>query len=294
MSKEINESEMIEIIDFVDDFNDENISKETEQLLTTFFTNVDDDSFFEGLDDTAETEYTCPLCQEIFLGKRAMRTHVSRYFKHICETCDKRYFRAKYLQTHLKNAHLPSKNLECPLCDKVFKAVNNLKQHLLLHSEARSFVCTFDGCDKAFKQKPGLQQHIRFMHNPNANFCRVCRKRVTNLEKHNENEHPNGTSSKRKKKTKKRAETKVLQESNQDDDTEYYYEQPTSKDSKENQTIKRRSTNTTAKVGPAKKLKMSSDEASDDDDELSATWKFDSDDENFKEQANEYAYVVLG
>lgn len=106
------------------------------------------------------------------------------------------------MKSHLKNAHLPSKDLECPLCHKLFKAVNNLKQHLLLHSEERSYVCDFEGCDKSFKQKPGLDQHIRVVHNANESFCKSCRKRVPNLKKHLSDIHPT-LSAKRKTETQK-------------------------------------------------------------------------------------------
>lgn len=130
-----------------------------------------------------------------------MKTHVRRYFKYSCNSCSKRYFRARHLQIHLKNAHLPSKKLECPICHKVFKAVNNLKQHLHLHSDERPYVCDYEGCDKSFKQKPGLQQHIRFMHNSNDTYCKTCRKRVPDLEKHMKENHPG--AAKRKKDTQK-------------------------------------------------------------------------------------------
>uniref|UniRef100_A0A336KNH8 CSON013813 protein n=1 Tax=Culicoides sonorensis TaxID=179676 RepID=A0A336KNH8_CULSO len=190
MEESLQDNEEIEIIDLEDDFIDRFVSRDLEAELTTMMELEDEeDSFLVDFNETAQTEYTCPLCKEIFVGKRAARDHVRRYFKYSCPTCHKRYFRDKYLQRHLKNAHLPAMNVKCPLCNKVFKAVNNLKQHLHLHSNELPYECGYEGCGKRFRQKPGLQQHIRYMHKRNENFCRICRKRVVDVHKHTERYH---------------------------------------------------------------------------------------------------------
>lgn len=113
------------------------------------------------------------------------------YNRYSCHKCPKRYFRAKYLQRHLKNSHLETKELTCPICNKTLKAVYNLKQHLLLHSDEKSYVCPFPNCTKAYKQKPGLDQHIRFIHKKYNSFCTICRRRVLNYVEHMKRIHPN-------------------------------------------------------------------------------------------------------
>lgn len=69
-------------------------------------------------DQTVQTMYACPICKEEFLGKEAIKIHVRTYFKFICDVCQKAYFREKYLKRHRMNAHLQSKELECPFCHK--------------------------------------------------------------------------------------------------------------------------------------------------------------------------------
>lgn len=140
-----------------------------------------DDSIEED-EPTLQTSYSCPVCKVSFIGKEAIKKHVRRYFKHVCEACEKSYFRARYLKRHLKNAHLESKQLVCPICTKELRAVNNLKQHLLLHSHERKFECPIESCKKRFKQKPGLQQHIRIHHKHEMKKeCPYCHALVVRL-----------------------------------------------------------------------------------------------------------------
>lgn len=135
-------------------------------------------------DRTMQTTYNCPICNEAFLGKEAIKNHVKRYYKYDCDVCKKIYFREKYLRRHRMNAHLESKQLVCPLCNKEFRAVYNLKQHLHLHSDEKTYVCTFEGCNKRFRQRPGLQQHVRLCHKAKMKLkCPYCDEDVLRLSK---------------------------------------------------------------------------------------------------------------
>lgn len=107
MKEESSEDEMIEILDLDSDFLDGYISDETEgefnriicvdktkknnfpllplAQLTEFyeFEDIVEDSFFKGLDETTVTEYCCPLCKELFIGRNQIKVHVRRYFKYV-------------------------------------------------------------------------------------------------------------------------------------------------------------------------------------------------------------------
>jgi len=49
--------------------------------------------------------------------------------------------------------------LKCAKCTKTFRTFQQLKQHMLVHSNIRKHSCHF--CDKTFKQQCHLQQHER-------------------------------------------------------------------------------------------------------------------------------------
>lgn len=141
-------------------------------------------------DCTIETRYACPICKQIFLGKDAIKEHIKKYYQYICDFCKKSYFRERYLKRHRMNAHLESKRLKCPLCPKEFRAVYNLKQHLHLHSDEKSYICMFEGCNKRYRQRPGLQQHIRRIHKENMKLiCPYCNEEVLLLSSHIRKQH---------------------------------------------------------------------------------------------------------
>ena len=50
----------------------------------------------------------------------------------------------------------------CPICNKEFQTVGNLKMHLLIHSGVKPFMCK--ECNKQFTRKHHLQQHIISLH----------------------------------------------------------------------------------------------------------------------------------
>ena len=54
------------------------------------------------------------------------------------------------------------RKFSCDECNKRFARQNDLKRHLLIHSNSRPFKCEYEGCDKAFRQRSALTIHHRY------------------------------------------------------------------------------------------------------------------------------------
>lgn len=68
----------------------------------------------------------------------------------------------------------PKKNL-CKICSKDFKYANDLRKHLLIHSDERPFQCL--QCDQKFRQAGCLKNHIACQHGTNTVYtCYYCNK----------------------------------------------------------------------------------------------------------------------
>ncbi|XP_065073956.1 zinc finger protein 883-like [Ochlerotatus camptorhynchus] len=62
--------------------------------------------------------------------------------------------------------------LKCPLCDKIFRTVANMNDHLNLHSDVKGFSC--NECDKSFKTRRYLRKHKAFVHVFGDHECATC------------------------------------------------------------------------------------------------------------------------
>ena len=67
--------------------------------------------------------------------------------------------------------HIVELPFKCNSCDKCFSVFSKLKQHLISHSEDRSFVCI--ECNKRFKNKVQLLCHSK-IHKAREQMCSIC------------------------------------------------------------------------------------------------------------------------
>ena len=76
-----------------------------------------------------------------------------------CDACGKSFTRQWYVNVHKREVHENTeKQFSCNTCDKQFKNINNLRNHVnLFHNVVKNFKC--DICDKAFSQKGVLNAH---------------------------------------------------------------------------------------------------------------------------------------
>lgn len=77
--------------------------------------------------------------------------------------CTKKYRTRFSLKRHYLS-HLGIKQHQCPHCDKRFRLVQYLNEHIYTHTGERPFVCTFPGCNKRFRQAGKLSIHKK-QHN---------------------------------------------------------------------------------------------------------------------------------
>ena len=93
----------------------------------------------------------------------------------------------------IENLREENNNIQnkCELCGKILSNKKNLKKHLKLHANIRSYVCKI--CDKSYKRSDHLKRHM-ITHNPEANYfeCELCLKRFSlnyHLTSHLQNVH---------------------------------------------------------------------------------------------------------
>jgi len=92
----------------------------------------------------------------------------------------------------MKHKHLSSNNksdaaeLTCTFCGKMFKAVCDLKRHIVQHTGERAWQC--EVCAKSFGRKDGLTRHM-LTHSDSSEqvfyICNVCGKKLTSSRSRN-------------------------------------------------------------------------------------------------------------
>lgn len=93
-----------------------------------------------------------------------------------CDICGLRTFKKQHIEEHLKR-HFKIKDYHCDQCPSAFTTGTELKIHIKnVHCEDRPFKCDHKGCESAFKQKENLKEHM-LRHTQKKNFvCVVCDK----------------------------------------------------------------------------------------------------------------------
>ena len=79
-------------------------------------------------------------CERIFNNLGALSTHINKHTKVTCQICDREFSRAGL--TYHMMAHRGEKPHVCKDCKKTFRRPFDLKKHMLVHSDERSFQCT--------------------------------------------------------------------------------------------------------------------------------------------------------
>lgn len=122
------------------------------------------------------------LCSEC--GKSFLASYLRRHYQRVhlkekrfeCDICGLRTFKKQHIEEHLKR-HFKIKDYHCDQCPSAFTTGTELKIHIKnVHCEDRPFKCDHKGCESAFKQKENLKEHM-LRHTQKKNFvCVVCDK----------------------------------------------------------------------------------------------------------------------
>uniref|UniRef100_A0A8C6U0S6 Zinc finger protein n=1 Tax=Neogobius melanostomus TaxID=47308 RepID=A0A8C6U0S6_9GOBI len=159
---------------------------------------------------TEEKEFKCRNCGKKFPIKQALQRHYEQHkeackgdARFICkaESCGKRFKSKDALKKHKGNVHTGSARrkltcticnrkcssslnlqehrktheiFECHDCDKKFISTNQLKRHMITHSEKRPYTC--EVCNRSFKRLDQVTAH-KIIHSEDKPYkCKLCGK----------------------------------------------------------------------------------------------------------------------
>lgn len=126
-----------------------------------------------------EKRFECDMCGLRTFKKQHIEEHLKRHFKikdYHCDQCPSAFTTGTELKIHIKNVHCDERPFKCDHkgCDSAFKQKENLKEHMLRHTQKKNFVCVV--CDKAFYNNSSLKAH-QIIHTGNPHIpCHACGK----------------------------------------------------------------------------------------------------------------------
>ena len=136
------------------------------------------------------TSFQCDECEKSFNSQAYLRRHNlvhsdNRCFK--CNICGKNFKCRTTLRGHIMQHNEMQENnpFTCDTRRQRCKDNNDLKRHMLVHSDDRPQKCQF--CNKSFKQRASLLKHIKKTHLRKTFKCDLCEKTFSSslkLEKH--------------------------------------------------------------------------------------------------------------
>lgn len=113
-------------------------------------------------------------------GEKYSRHGDSKIYACSIEGCGKVYHRPYMLKEHLE-MHSGARSYKCDMCEKAYNTYHQLRSHKReIHNE--TIPCTCDLCGKTFKSKKCVYCHIRKVHLKLYNMrlvCELCGKELT-------------------------------------------------------------------------------------------------------------------
>lgn len=119
--------------------------------------------------------FKCKHCPKTYKMLKHFEQHSATHQSstHKCSLCPKTYHSADKLANHTKHFHPSAEpaTYVCEECGKVCATNGSLKEHRIVHSDAKPFKCAF--CPKSFKNMPRLRTH-EDIHNATQYICPHC------------------------------------------------------------------------------------------------------------------------
>jgi C2H2-type zinc finger/Zinc finger, C2H2 type len=138
--------------------------------------------------DVNKKPFACEVigCFQRFLTDASLKRHailhsgmtikVHEEKTYECIVCLKEFKVQEALASHMRTHKDVMDQLEfpCPLCNEVFKKLNDLTRHSRKHPENKSHKCLI--CSKMFSQGSHLIDHLNRHNNLRPHVCHVCNK----------------------------------------------------------------------------------------------------------------------
>lgn len=115
-------------------------------------------------------QFECPHCGERFSRKFRLKHHMAWHTgetPYQCEVCSKRFVHKVALYKHKMIHDTDSKRLECQVCGFKTRTKAHLERHTRSHTGAKPFACPV--CNKRFSQMYNMKAHLREHENPGSN-----------------------------------------------------------------------------------------------------------------------------
>lgn len=115
-------------------------------------------------------QFECPHCGERFSRKFRLKHHMQWHTGETpfqCEVCSKRFVHKVALYKHKMIHDNESKRLECQVCGFKTRTKAHLERHTRSHTGAKPFACPV--CNKRFSQMYNMKAHLREHENPGSN-----------------------------------------------------------------------------------------------------------------------------
>lgn len=117
-----------------------------------------------------ERPYPCRLCDKSYLLShhltRHMRSHKASAASHKCTECGVAFGKRDELIFHM--AIHSTDTLSCPLCKETFESVDDITEHIKLHTEGEQYACEF--CDSIFLTEQQMHDHCDAQHMEEVEF----------------------------------------------------------------------------------------------------------------------------
>lgn len=123
----------------------------------------------------------CDTCGKLLRNRIELSVHIQAKHRpqkeknYKCDLCEYSCETQRYLTVHVNNVHEPNKKFECVICNKRFKATENLRLHQMTHTGENRYKCRL--CPEQFKDKEKFKKHKMDEHNiqPDKLFkCDQC------------------------------------------------------------------------------------------------------------------------